>query len=127
MQVETLTSPHDGFMRGDAKGGAGPNDWPNSFGGPAPDLTFGERPFEVSGQVGLYPFKFPNDDFVQPGNLYRDVMEKQDQTHLVGNIVDHLGKTQKQIQLWQTALFYRVRRPIGCATGVGPGRPSCNR
>jgi catalase len=111
----------DGFMRVDADGGAGPNYWPNSFGGPAPDPTFGEPPFEVSGQAARYPFRFPNDDFVQPGNLYRDVMKDQERANLVGNIVDHLGKAQKRIQLRQTAIFYKADADYGRRVAEGLG------
>jgi catalase len=111
----------DGFMRVDANGSAGPNYWPNSFGGPAPDATFGEPPFEISGRAARYPFKFPNDDFAQPGNLYRDVMKEKDRTNLIGNIVDHLGKAQKRIQLRQTALFYKADPDYGRRVAEGLG------
>jgi catalase len=85
----------DGFMRVDAGGGGGPNYWPNSFGGPEPDPTAGEPGFEVSGAAGRYPYSFPNDDFVQPGDLYRKVMTEQDRTNLVGNIVGPSGGRAK--------------------------------
>lgn len=32
-----------------------------------------------------------DDDFIQPGNLYRDVMTPTDRDHLVGNIVAHMS------------------------------------
>jgi len=68
------------------------NYWPNSFGGPAPDPVFLEPPFEVSGLAARTLYKYPNDDFVQPGNLYRDVMTDQDRENLVGNIASHLSE-----------------------------------
>lgn len=37
------------------------------------------------------PYAHPNDDFVQAGGLYRDVMSEEDRAHLVGNIVGHLS------------------------------------
>lgn len=111
----------DGFMRVDANGGSGPNYWPNSYGGPSPDPTAGEPPFELSGQAGRYPFVHPNDDFVQSGSLYRKVMSDEDREHLIDNIVDHLGKAQKRIQLRQTALFYKADQEYGrrVAEGIG--------
>jgi catalase len=111
----------DGFMRVDANAGGGPNYWPNSFDGPAPDPRAGEPPFDVSGQAGRYPFTYPNDDFVQPGNLYRTVMTDQDRENLVGNIVDHLGKAQKRIQMRQTALFYKADPDYGRRVAQGLG------
>ena len=109
----------DGFMRFDTNGGGGPNYWPNSFGGPAPDPTTGDPPFEVSGQAGRHPYTHSNDDFVQAGNLYRDVMTHQDRENLVGNIVDHLSGAQKRIQLRQTAIFFKADPDYGRRVAEG--------
>ena len=98
----------DGFMRVDGNGGSGPNYWPNSAGGPAPDPDSLEPPFDVSGQATRQAYAHPNDDFVQAGNLYRDVMKDEDRDHLIGNIAGHLKGAQKRIQLRQTALFYKA-------------------
>jgi catalase len=103
----------DGFMRVDGNGAGGPNYWPNSFGGPAPDPTAGEPPFELSGQAGRYPFTYPNDDFVQAGNLYRRVLTDEGRDHLIGNIVDHLGGAKKHIQYRQTTIFYKADPEYG--------------
>jgi catalase len=111
----------DGFMRVDANAGNGPNYWPNSLGGPAPDPTTGEPPFEVSGKAGRHPYTHPNDDFVQAGNLYRNVMTDQDRENLVGNIVDHLSGAQKRIQLRQTAIFHKADPDYGRRVAEGLG------
>jgi len=109
----------DGFMRVDSNGGSGPNYWPNRFGGPSPDPGFLEPPFEVSGLAGRTPYSYPNDDLVQPGNLYRDVITEQDRENLVGNIVSHLSSAQKRTQLRQTALFQsRSRHGSHVARGL---------
>ena len=109
----------DGFMRVDEGGKGGPNYWPNSFGGPEPNPAAGEPRFDLAGQAGRYSFTFPNDDFVQPGNLYREVMKEQDRANLVGNIVDHLGKAKKRIQYRQTALFYKADKEYGTRVAQG--------
>ena len=109
----------DGFMRFDTNGGGGPNYWPNSFGGPAPDPGALEPPFEVSGQAARTPHTHPNNDFIQAGNLYRDVMTDQDRKNLLGNIVDHLSGAQKRIQLRQTALFYKADKEYGSRVAEG--------
>ena len=111
----------DGAMRSDDNGGGSPNYWPNSFGGPEPDPKSLEPHFEVSGDAGRHPYRHPNDDFVQPGNLYRDVMSDEDREHLVGNIVSHLGGAQKRIQLRQTALFYKADVDYGRRVAEGLG------
>ena len=58
---------------------------------------------------------------MQSGSLYRKVMSDEDREHLIGNIVNHLGKAQKRIQLRQTALFYKSYQEYGrrVAEGIG--------
>ena len=111
----------DGLMRTDDGGGSGPNYWPNSFGGPEPEPAAQEPGFGLEGTAERHPYTHPNDDFVQPGELYRKVMTDQDRTNLVGNIVAHLGGAQKRIQLRQTALFYRADPDYGRRVAEGLG------
>jgi catalase len=102
-----------GSMRTDDGGGAGPNYWPNSMDGPEPDSSIEVPNIELEGDGGRYPYTFPNDDFVQPGNLYRDVMDDTAREHLVGNIVAHLKGAQKRLQLRQCAIFYKADPDYG--------------
>jgi len=118
--VPETSYQRDGFMRTDASGG-GPNYWPNSFGGSTPDIAASEPPFEVTGIADRHPYTHPNNDVVQPGNLYCDVMTDMDREHLVGNVVDHLGGAQKRIQLRQVALFYNAEEEYGSRVAEGLG------
>lgn len=111
----------DGFMRTDSNLGGGPNYWPNSLGGPGPDISAKEPPFKVSGKADRHPYSRPNDDFVQAGNLYHDVMTEQDRKNLIGNIVSHLSGAQKRIQLRQTALFFKADPDYGSRVAKGLG------
>ncbi len=111
----------DGFMRFDSNGGGGPNYLPNSFGGPAPEVEAAEPPFEVAGKAARQPYTHPNDDFAQAGDLYRKVMTDEEQAHLIGNIVAHLGSAQKRIQLRQTSLFYKADTEYGRRVAEGLG------
>ncbi|ADK84170.1 Catalase [Desulfarculus baarsii DSM 2075] len=111
----------DGFMRTDDGGGAGPNYWPNSFGGPGPDAAYLEPPIPLEGQAARTPYGHPNDDFVQAGNLYRKVMTDQDREHLVGNIVEHLAGALPRIQLRQAAIFYKADPDYGLRVARGLG------
>ena len=113
------TYQRDGYMRTDDNGGGGPNYWPNSMGGPEPDASTAEPPIDLEGQAARHPQELTDDDFFQPGELFRRVMTDTDREHLIGNIVAHLGGAQKHIQLRQTALFYKADPAYG--TGVADG------
>lgn len=63
----------------------------------------------------------PNSDFVQPRALYEKVMIDVDCDHLIENIVDYLGGAKKEIQLRQTALFYKVHEEYGTRVTEGLG------
>ncbi|MBC8497589.1 catalase [Candidatus Bathyarchaeota archaeon] len=111
----------DGFMRRDSGHEGAPNYYPNTFGGPVPDLSAKWPRVEVSGDVGRHAYSHPNSDFVQPRALYEKVMTNVDRDHLIGNIVDHLGGAKKEIQLRQTVLFYRVHEEYGTRVAEGLG------
>ena len=119
--AEEYSNQRDGSMRVDANGGGGPNYWPNTFGGPAPDPDAGEPPIDVSGMAARHAYELTDDDFVQAGNLYRKVMTDQDRDHLIGNIVSHIKGAQKRLQLRQTALFYKVDAEYGGRIAEGLG------
>ncbi len=109
----------DGSMRVDANGGGGPNYYPNSFEGPEPNPQVGAPPIDVSGMAARHSYTLSDDDFVQAGNLYRNVMSDQDRDHLIGNIVSHLGNAMKRIQLRQTAIFYKADEEYGSRVAEG--------
>ncbi|MDA3936975.1 MAG: catalase [Actinomycetota bacterium] len=111
----------DGHMRFDDNGGAGPNYWPNSLDGAGPDPSAGDPGMPVTGETGRTPYPHPNDDFVQPGALYRDVMSDKDRDHLVGNITGHLKNAQERIRLRQCAVFYKVDPDLGMRIAQGVG------
>ncbi len=110
----------DGSMNVD-NAGDGPNYYPNSFGGPEPQPDAAEPPFEVSGEARRHPYTHPNDDFFQPGELYRRVMTDMDRNHLIGNINTHLCNAQKRIQLRQAAVFYKCDPEYGSRVAEGLG------
>jgi catalase len=119
--VEAKNYQRDGAMRVDDNSGGEPNYYPNSFGGPEPEPDVAEPTLEVSGKAGRQPHVHPNDDFVQAGALYSKVMTDEDREHLVGNIVDHLGGANKEIELRQTVLFYKAHPEYGTRVASGLG------
>lgn len=110
---KTNNYQRDGFMQTDNNGGSSPNYYPNSFEAPRPDKSYEEPAFNLSGQAYRHEYKHPNDDFVQAGNLYRDVMTDTDRSNLINNITGHLNGAKKFIQLRQAALFYKADEEYG--------------
>ena len=117
----TSNYQRDGFMRQNLDGDDYPNYYPNSFEGPEPDPSATEPPIDVAGMAARHKPAFEQDDFVQPGELYRKVMDDTAREHLVGNIVAHLGGAQKRIQLRQCALFYKADVDYGTRVAKGLG------
>lgn len=111
----------DGSMRFDENGGRGPNYWPNSFGGPAPDPSAADPGMPVNGATGRTPYPEPKDDFVQVRALYRDVMTAEDRDHLVSNLSGHLKNAQERIRLRQCAVFFKVNPEYGTRVAEGVG------
>ena len=111
----------DGAMRTDDGGGAGPNYWPNSFGAPAPDPTVLEPHAPLDGEAGRFAYTHPNDDFIQPGELYRKAMNDMDREHLIGNILGHLAAALPRIQKRQCALFMKADASFGERMAAGLG------
>lgn len=70
-RVETNTYHRDGSMRFDGNCGGQVNYEPNSMGGPVEDPSAKEPPLKITGPVDRYDHREGNDDFTQPGNLYR--------------------------------------------------------
>jgi len=111
----------DGYMRFDSNEGGKPNYYPNSFGGPEPNIEVAEPVFEVSGKAARQRYTHPNDDFVQAGDLYRKVMTEEDRNHLIGNIVFHLCNAKKDIQIRETKIFYKADSEYGRRVAEGLG------
>ncbi len=58
-------------------------------------------------------------DFVQPGELYRRVLDDGAKHNLISNIVGHLGNAKQNIQYRQTALFYKADAEYGIRVAEG--------
>jgi catalase len=102
----------DGAMRFDANGGAGPNYEPNSFGGPRECPAFAEPALPLSGSAARHDHRAGNDDYAQPGALFR-LMSPEQQTRLFGNIARHMASVPRAIQLRQLCHFFRADPAYG--------------
>ncbi|MGZ6174353.1 MAG: catalase [Candidatus Binataceae bacterium] len=82
---------------------------PNSFGGPKADPSYELPNWQVeAGEIArtAYVKHAEDDDFGQPGTLYREVLSETDRDHLVTNIVNHLkggakpDMQQRAVEYW---------------------------
>ena len=110
--VEVNNNQRDGFMQIGAFSGP-VNYEPNSLAGGLP----GEAPASATGvhclqgEVGRRKIGLTN-DFEQAGQKYRS-MKKVERDHLVGNIVDSLGKAGKSIQKRMLSNFAKADPELG--------------
>ena len=58
---------------------------PNSFGGPVEDAGVKEPPLALSGDADRFSHRIDNDDYTQPGNLFR-LLSADEQKRLGENI-----------------------------------------
>ncbi|KAM3127004.1 hypothetical protein pb186bvf_020883 [Paramecium bursaria] len=101
-----------------------PNYEPNSF---QPLTVIPESKtsqFRVTGLIGRYKPAHPNDDFAQPGALFRKVMNDQQRTNLIDNVVGHLKNAKRHIQERQVKIFQKCDPEYGERLAQGLGFPA---
>ncbi|MHA1378644.1 MAG: catalase-related domain-containing protein [Candidatus Helarchaeota archaeon] len=96
-KVEVNTYNRDGLMRFDGNEGKKVIYEPNSFGGPKENLEYKEPPLKISGDATRYDQLTVDDDYIQPGNLYR-LLPSDEKARLIKNIVNSLRKVPEFIQ-----------------------------
>jgi catalase len=107
--------------------GAQPVYAPNSYGGPKADpKRYGDPNWFVEAADIMrtaYVAHREDNDFVQPGVLYREVMTPVDRANLVGNIVWHLSQdVERPIQERAVKNFWTpVDRDLGAKVAQGLG------
>jgi len=69
---------------------------PNSFNGPVQDKSVQEPPLKISGDANRYDHRVGNDDYTQPGNLFR-LMNTEQQRRLFSNIADAMAGVPEEI------------------------------
>ncbi len=115
----------DGFMTyGHA--GSQPVYAPNSYHGPRADPARAAQPAwpVEAGEIGHYAYEphRDDDDFIQAGTLYRDVMNSSDREHLVANIVAHAGDgVSHDVQLRVIDYWTNVDSDLGALVAGGLG------
>lgn len=96
---------------------------PNSFGGPKQDDKFREPPLKLTGDADRYDHRKGNDDYQQPGDLFR-LFTPEQKERLFGNLAAAMQGVPIEIVNRQLVHFYRadpeygfgVARKLGLAT-----------
>ncbi|MEZ0575189.1 catalase [Halodesulfovibrio aestuarii] len=110
---QQLNHQRDGAMRVDENGLGRPNYWPNSFSTIQPEGKNEEPEIPLHSAASRYEFTHPNDDYVQAGNLYRNVMTMADRDSLITNILGNMAEVPLRIKLRQCAIFYLADKDYG--------------
>jgi catalase len=97
----------DGPMRSDAPKGTDAYYEPNSFGGPVQAARFAEPPLEIFGDADRYNHRVGNDDYTQPGNLFR-LMKPGQQQQLFENIAAAMTGVPAEIVQRQLVHFHQA-------------------
>jgi len=104
---------------------------PNSSGGPQANPDRGSDLFwhVPEGELGRYAYEkhAEDDDFGQPGTMYREVMSDTDREHLVQNIVGHASsEVTPQMQARVIAYWSNVDSELGARVAAGLGHGNGN-
>jgi catalase len=118
-----INGQRDGFMQVNGNQGNRPNYEPNTLGSHREEKSVANAPFKVTGMVQRYTPRHPNDDFAQPGALFRKVMKDVDRDHLIENITGHLKNARRDIQERQVKVFYKCDPEYGSRIAQGLGFP----
>ncbi|KAJ2356153.1 catalase A [Coemansia erecta] len=103
----------DGPLAGGDNGGRLPNYYPNSFGGPKPNLSAKEidKAYKVEGIVGRYDYELTDADFDQPRALFK-LMPPSEQQDLVEDMARDVSETHSHIQRRVIAVLERIDKDL---------------
>jgi catalase len=121
----------DGAMRFFDNNATNPDAYyePNSFKGPAEDPSVAEPPLKISGDMDRYNHREGNDDYTQPGDLFR-LMDQGQKQRLFSNIATAMTGVPQFIVDRQLVHFDKadpgygagVRAALAAAATSGPAR-----
>ncbi|MGD0858911.1 MAG: catalase [Terracidiphilus sp.] len=104
----------DGAMRFFDNNTANPDAYyePNSFNGPKEDKSVAEPPLRISGDTDRYNHRIGNDDYTQPGDLFR-LMNPEQRQRLFSNIASAMSGVPQFIVERQLAHFDKADPAYG--------------
>ena len=95
---------------------------PNSMNGPQQDPSVAEPPLRIDGDADRYNHREGNDDYTQPGNLFRLFNDEQRQ-RLFGNIAAAMEGVPEEIVQRQLVHFYKADPAYGEGVSKAVGVP----
>jgi catalase len=96
---------------------------PNSFNGPVEAPEYREPPLKISGNAGRYNHRIGNDDYTQPGNLFR-LFRQEQRERLFSNIAEAMEGVPLDIVMRQIGHFYRADPAYGLGVAAKMGIPA---
>ena len=108
MRFFANTTPNDAYYE------------PNSFGGPVENKALAEPPLKLSGDAARFNHRDGNDDYKQPGDLFR-LLSKEGQERLCDNIRDAMQSVPVDIVKRQVAHFYKCDPAYGLGVAARMG------
>ena len=112
----------DGPMRFFPSGTGSPDAYyePNSFDGPKQDAAYREPPLPLAGDADRWDHRDGNDDYTQPGNLFR-LMAPDQQQRLFANIAAAMQGVPENIVRRQLAHFSQADPAYGAGVAKALG------
>jgi catalase len=121
---EVHTYNKDGAMRYEHNGAA-PVYAPNSYGGPRADpARYPDPSWDATGEIvrTAQELHAQDDDYGQPGTLYREILSDRDKQNLTGNLVDHLSDgVERAVQARAVEHWYKVDAELGANIAAALG------
>ena len=93
---------------------------PNSVDGPSDDASFAEPPIRISGDADRFNHRDGNDDYTQPGNLFR-MFDDDHKERLFDNIAAAMEGVPDEIKQRQLVHFYRADPAYGIGVAAKLG------
>ncbi len=111
-EAEVNNYHRDGSMRFDGNAGGAVNYEPNSFDGPVEDPEALEPPLKIAGDADRYDHRAGNDDYSQPGALFR-LMNADQKEQLFCNLAEGMEGVPERIKVRQLVHFYKADPDYG--------------
>ena len=82
------------------------------------------KPYIVTGLVARIRPDYPNDDFTQPGTLFRRVFDDTMRTNTVNNLIGAMKGVRGDIAERVVKMFHKADAELGEKLGRGLGLPA---